>query len=155
MALCPHFNTQNKHKKNAKVHPQQSRRISAHTKKIDLYSEKNHTLKKNHSVCKKKVAPGCPFACQIATAFSAPVSTLCRPHIYKRDISLLATADFHASSRFCCRDFLGFLFVLPILEPFFFCCRRSRHRKPAVTSTFLSFVRNRQPVTESVRYFRH
>lgn len=62
----------------------------------------------------------CPFACQTATTLSALMSLLYRPHAHKRDISLIVTADFHASSRFFCRDFLGFLFVLPILEPSFF-----------------------------------
>ena len=60
-----------------------------------------------------------PFACQTVTALSALMSLLYRPHAYKKDISLLATADFNARAVFC-RDFLGFLFVLPILEPSFF-----------------------------------
>ena len=68
----------------------------------------------------RKSPSDCPFACQTATVLSALMSLLYRPHAHKRDISLLATVDFHASSRFFCRNFLGFLFVLPILEPFFF-----------------------------------
>ena len=93
------------------------------SKKIIRFARKSHS--------------DCPFACQTATALSALMSLLYRSHAYKRDISLLATADFHASSRFC-RDFLGFLFVLPILEPqrFIFCARSAdRDRICALFST--------------------
>lgn len=55
-------------------------------KKIIRFARKSHS--------------GCPFACQTVTALSALMSLLYRPHAYKRDISLLATTDFHASSRF-------------------------------------------------------
>ena len=111
------------HSKNArrtKAYPPQTQgNFNARRKRIDLPSEKSHIFKKIIRFARESPSDG-PFACQTATALSALMSLLYRPPAYKRDIYLLATADFHASSRFFCRDFLGFLFVLPILEPSFF-----------------------------------
>ena len=97
----------------------------------------------------------CPFACQTVTALSALMSLLYRPHTYKRDISLLATTDFHASSRFflprfpwfpvCITNFRAFLLFVAgaacigsrlYLQRFIFCARSAdRDRICALFST--------------------
>ena len=134
MAFCPHFNTQNKHKKSTKVHPQQNRRISAHAKEIVLYSEKNHTLKKPFGLQEK--SPWLPLYASDSHRFLSPSVDIMPPTHIQEGHFPACNSWFPRVEPFFCRDFLGFLFVLPILEPFFFCCRRSRHRKPAITSTF-------------------
>ena len=150
-----HISTLKKNAGSTKAYPPQTQgNFNARRERIDLPSKKSHTFKKNHSVRKRKHSD-CPFACQTATAFSALMSLLYRPHAHRRDISLLATADFHASSRFFCRDFLGFLFVLPILEPSLFLLRAQHASETGYIFNVLSFVRDRQTVTVSVRYFRH
>lgn len=116
---------------------------AANPREFQCVKRKNRFALRKKVVSSKKIIrfarekpSDCPFACQTATAFSALMSLLYRPHAYKRDISLLATADFHASSRFlprfpwfpvCITNFRAFLL---------FCCGRSMHRKPAISSTF-------------------
>ena len=99
--------------------PKKHEALGTHQKKTGTALQKPGMLSRK-PFGSQKIIPTAPSACQTNTVFSVPVSLLYRPHAYKRDISQLATADFHASSRFFCRDFLGFLFVLPILEPSFF-----------------------------------
>lgn len=135
MAFCPHFNTQ-KNARSTKAYPPQAQgNFNACRERIDLPSKKVISSKKIIRFAKKSPSD-CPFACQTATALSALMSLLYRPHACKRDISLLATADFHASSRFLPR-FPWFPVCITNFRAFFlFCCGRSMHRKPAIYSTF-------------------
>lgn len=150
-----HISTLKKNAASTKAYPPQlQRNFNACRERIDLPSEKSHIFKKIIRFARESPSD-CPFACQTATALSALMPLLYRPHAYKRDISLFAPAALPASSRFFCRDFLGFLFVLPILEPSFFLLRAQHASETGYIFNVLSFVRDRQTVTVSVRYFRH
>lgn len=155
MAFCPHLNTQKKPPRVPKPIRRKPKGISMRAEKESICPPKNVISSKKIIRFARERPSDCPFACQTVTALSALMSLLYRPHAYKRDISLLATADFHALSRFFCRDFLGFLFLLPILEPSFYLLRAQHASETGYIFNVLSFVRDRQTVTVSVRYFRH
>lgn len=132
-----HISTLKKNARRTKAHPPQTQgNFNARRKRIDLPSEKSHIFKKIIRFARESPS-GCPFACQTATALSALMSLLYRPHACKRDISLLATDDFHASSRFFLPRFSWFPVCITNFRAFLlFCCGRSAHRKPAIFSTF-------------------
>ena len=135
--------------------PRAPKPIRRNSKGISMRAEKESICPPRKVISSKKSFGSQEKALPTAPALSALMSLLYRPHAHRRDISLLATADFHASSRFFCRDFLGFLFVLPILEPSLFLLRAQHASETGYIFNVLSFVRDRQTVTVSVRYFRH
>ena len=136
-----HISTLKKHWEHQSPFAATPREFQCVKRKNRFALRKKSYLQKNYSV-RKKSTSGRPFACQTATAFPALMSILYRPHVYKRDISLLAPADFHASSRFflprfpwfpvCITNFRAFLIFVAgaacignrlYLQRFIFCAR--------------------------------
>lgn len=152
MVFYPHFNTQ-KTPGAQKPIRRKSKGSSMCAEKESICPPKKSYLQKNHSV-RKKSPSDCPFACQTATSLPAMMSIftahthtsgtfprlqqLIPPH---RAASLPRLPWF--SDRTI--DFSAFIFLL-----------RAQHAsETGYNLNVLPFVRDRQPVTASARYFRH
>ena len=120
MAFYPHFNAQEK----ALDIPEPIRR---NPKGISMCAEKgsicppkkSHIFKKNHSVRKKKPFR-LPFCVSDSHRALSPDVVIIPPTRIKEGHFPACNSWFPRVEPFFCRDFLGFLFVLPILEPSFF-----------------------------------
>lgn len=129
MALCPHFNTQNP------IHQKSTRPWARTKKKKGIALQKKECSQENRSVPKKSFR--LPLLRVRQTPFSQPRCRYCTGHTHTSGTflclqQLISTRRAVFLPRFpwfsvCITNFRAFLL---------FCCGRSMHRKPAITSTF-------------------
>lgn len=120
MAFCPHFNTQKKTSGEPKPIRCTPKGISMRAEKESIWPPKKViSSKKNHSVRKKKPFR-LPFCVSDSHRTLSPDVVIIPPTRIQEGHFPACNNWFPRVEPFFCRDFLGFLFVLPILEPSFF-----------------------------------
>lgn len=154
MAFYPHFNTQKKRQEHQGLSAASPREFQCVQRKNRFALQKSHIFKKNHSVRKKKPFR-LPFCMSDSYLTLSPDVVIIPPTRIQEGHFPACNSWFPRVKPFFCRDFLGFLFVLPVLELSSFLLGAHHASETGYIFNVLSFVRDRQTVTVSVRYFRH